>query len=130
MTPVSILILYGLFRLKHFLCDFILQTDWMALTKGKPGMEGYRALFSHTAIHAAGTLVIVLMFAPSLWWLGPLDFALHSAIDRLKGYLTYSRGWKPSDTIFWWTFGMDQEAHNFTHLAYIVLIVLHRGLIA
>ena len=130
MTPVSILILYGLFRLKHFLCDFILQTDWMALTKGKPGMEGYRALFSHTAIHAAGTLVIVLMFAPSLWWLGPLDFVLHSAIDRLKGYLTYSRGWMPSDTIFWWTFGMDQEAHNFTHLAYIVLIVLHRGLIA
>lgn len=127
MTPVSILVLYALFRLKHFLCDFILQTDWMALTKGKPGMEGYKALFSHTAIHAAGTLIIVLIYAPSLWWLGPLDFVIHSIIDRIKGYLTFTRAWKPTDKIFWWSFAMDQEAHNFTHLGYIVLIVLHKG---
>jgi hypothetical protein len=45
----------------------------MALTKGKPGWEGYRALFSHTAIHALGTFLIVLVFAPAYggwdWWI-------------------------------------------------------------
>lgn len=127
MSPLAIIILYAAFRLKHFVCDFMLQTDWMALTKGKPGFEGYKALFSHTGIHALGTLIIVLIFAPSLWWLGPLDFVIHSLIDRTKGWLTFHKGWKPSDTIFWWAFGVDQEAHNFTHLAYVVLIVMHLG---
>lgn len=124
MTPISLILLYVLFRIKHFACDFLLQTDWMALTKGKPGREGYQALFIHAFIHAIGTFVIVMMFAPSLWWLGPLDFVVHSVIDRIKGYFTYKRGWTPKDTIFWWTLGADQEAHNFTHLAYIVIIYM------
>ncbi len=127
MSPLAIIVLYALFRLKHFACDFMLQTDWMALTKGKPGAEGYKALFTHTAIHALGTLVIVLAFAPDLWWLAPLDLVIHSIIDRIKGSLTYNLQWKPSEKIFWWTFGLDQEAHNFTHLAYIIVIVAHLG---
>jgi hypothetical protein len=127
MSPVLIVILYAAFRVKHFLSDFIFQTDWMALTKGKPGMEGYKALFSHCGVHAFFTLIIVLIFAPSLWWLAPVDFVIHSMIDRTKGWLTFQRAWKPSDKIFWWSFGIDQEAHNFTHLAYIIIIVIHQG---
>jgi hypothetical protein len=122
MDPLSLALLYILFRLKHFSCDFLLQTDWMALTKGKPGKEGYTALFTHTAIHAVGTLAVTVIFAPALWWLGLVDLALHSAIDRVKGIFTYRRNWTPKDTIFWWTLGADQEAHNFTHFAYIVVI--------
>ena len=127
MPLLTLIILYICFRIKHFACDFLLQTDWMALTKGKPGKDGYKALFSHTFIHALGTFVIVMIFAPSLWWLGPVDFIIHSAVDRLKGVQTYKHGWGPGDTIFWWTFGLDQEAHNFTHLAYIIIIVLGAG---
>ena len=127
MTPLLLLSLYICFRLKQFVCDFMLQTDWMALTKGKPGWEGYRALFSHTAIHAHGTFLIVLVFAPGLWWLGLVDFVIHSLIDRFKGMLTFHKNWKPSDSIFWWTFGMDQEAHNFTHIFYIALILAAKG---
>ena len=126
MSPLSLVIIYSLFRLKHFACDFLLQTDWMALTKGRPGMEGYRALFTHSAIHAIGTLVIVVIFTPALWWIGPLDFVVHSVIDRIKGYYTYKKGWTPKDTIFWWTLGADQEAHNFTHLGYIVIIYMYQ----
>lgn len=127
MTPIAILLLYIAFRLKQFLCDFLLQTDWMALTKGMPGAQGYRALFSHTATHGVVTALIMLVFAPSLWWLGPVDFVVHSLVDRFKGILTYQKGWKPADRLFWWSFGMDQEAHNFTHLAYICYIVLALG---
>lgn len=127
MTPLGLFTLYVVFRLKHFICDFMLQSDWMALSKGKPGKEGYSALFSHTIIHAIGTLLIVLVFAPELWWLALVDLAVHSVVDRLKGVLTFRRNWKPKDTIFWWTFGIDQELHNFTHMAYIIFIFIHKG---
>lgn len=125
MSPLSLVVLYLLFRFKHFACDFLLQTDWMALMKGKPGQEGYRALFTHSAIHAVGTLAIVVLFAPTLCWLGLVDFVIHSVIDRVKGVYTYKRGWTPKDTMFWWTLGADQEAHNLTHLAYIVIIYMY-----
>ncbi len=125
MDFLTLAILYVLFRIKHFACDFLLQNDWMALTKGKPGREGYSALLTHAGIHAAGTLAIVLAFAPALWWLGPVDFVVHAVVDRIKGLFTYRKGWTPKDTVFWWTLGADQEAHNFTHFAYIVIIWLH-----
>lgn len=129
MTPLSILLLYLAFRAKQFACDFLLQTDWMALNKGKPRIEGYKALLSHCLVHAGGTLVITLVFAPSLWWLALVDFAIHSLIDRFKGILSFERGWKYTDRWFWWSFGLDQEAHNLTHLAYLLIIVAQSGIV-
>lgn len=123
MILLDILILYIAFRLKHFTCDFILQTDWMALTKGQPGKEGYKALFTHTFIHAMGTLLVTAVLAPAFWWLAIVDFVLHSFIDRLKGLVTLRKEWTVKDTMFWWMFGLDQEAHNFTHLGFVIIIV-------
>ena len=127
MTTLSLLLLYLLFRLKHFVCDFMLQSDWMALSKGKVGREGYQALFTHTLIHAFGTFVVVMIFAPALWWLAILDFFVHSIIDRLKGVLTRKKNWKTNDTMFWWAFGVDQELHNLTHMAYLIVIFIYKG---
>lgn len=127
MSPLFLVLLYIAFRLKHFACDFLLQTDWMALTKGKPGKEGYRALFTHTTIHAMGTLIIVMIFAPALWWLAFVDFIVHSVVDRIKGKITLNNNLTPKDTMFWWAFGLDQELHNFTHFIYICLIFVYKG---
>lgn len=127
MTPFGLFILYVVFRLKHFTCDFMLQSDWMALNKGKPGAQGYKALMSHTVVHAAGTLLVVLIFAPALWWLALVDLIVHSIVDRFKGVLTLNKGWKTKDTMFWWAFGVDQELHNLTHVAFIVVIFAHKG---
>lgn len=129
MTLFSVLALYMLFRVKQFVCDFLLQTDWMAMNKGKPGMEGYKALVSHCLVHAVGTLLITLLFAPSLWWLGLVDFIIHSLVDRFKGIITYEKGWKYTDRWFWWTFGLDQEAHNITHMVYLLIIIAHTGIV-
>jgi hypothetical protein len=127
MTLLAILALYLAFRLKQFICDFLLQNDWMALNKGKPGWEGYRALLSHAAVHGVGTTAIMVLFAPSFWWLGVADFIVHGLVDRLKGIYSYQKGWSYKDRWFWWSFGLDQEAHNLTHLAYMLIIVVHMG---
>jgi len=127
MTPFTLLLLYLVFRLKHFACDFLLQTDWMALTKGCCGKEGYKALLIHSFIHALATFIIVLIIAPSLWWLALVDFVIHALIDRVKGRITTAKKWTSKDTAFWWAFGVDQELHNLTHVAYIALIFMHKG---
>ena len=127
MTPLEILLLYIAFRLKQYACDFLLQTDWMALHKGQPGKEGYKALFTHTAFHLGGTFILAMILAPSFWWLAFVDFVVHSVVDRVQGVISYKKGWAYTDKMFWWSFGLDQEAHNFTHLAYIMIIVVYSG---
>ncbi len=127
MTLLTLLYLYIGFRIKHFLCDFLFQTDWMALTKGIPGAEGRKALLIHAFIHGIGTFALTMIFAPSLWWLGPLDFVVHGIVDRVKGMITYKRQWTPKSTKFWWAIGFDQEMHNYTHLVYMLLIITALG---
>lgn len=128
MDLVDILLLYLAFRAKQVICDFFLQTGWMASVKGEPfNMGGARALGMHAGIHAAFTFLLVVLFAPSLWWLGIVDFVVHAAIDRIKAMVTTRHGWTYKDSRYWWAFGLDQEAHNLTHLIYIIAIILHNG---
>lgn len=127
MTLATLLALYLAFRIKQVLCDFFLQTGWMALNKGNPGWSGYKPLFVHASIHGVGTLLIFALFCPQLWWFCFIDFVVHSLVDRLKALLTQQQNWTPTNWKFWWSFGLDQEAHNLTHLAYILIIIVQLG---
>jgi hypothetical protein len=128
MTLTGILVLYLAFRAKQLICDFFLQSSWMALVKGQPMQkDGSKALIFHAGIHAAFTLVLMLIFAPTLWWLGIVDFIVHAAIDKTKVLINNKTGWTYKDNAYWWAYGIDQEAHNLTHLAYIIFIVVHSG---
>ncbi|MBI1215616.1 MAG: DUF3307 domain-containing protein [Alphaproteobacteria bacterium] len=128
MTLLNILVLYLAFRAKQVVCDFFLQTSWMANVKGSPfNMGGAKALGVHAAIHAAGTLALMLVFAPALWWLGAVDFIVHGLVDKIKGAITNKFGWTYKDTAYWWAFGIDQEVHNLTHLVYIIIVIVFSG---
>lgn len=127
MSLLTLLALYISFRLKQVICDFVLQTKWMAMYKGLPGWDGYRHLGKHAGVHGIGTLGIMLVFAPSLWWLGIVDFIVHGLIDRIKAVLTARLKLEPADSGFWWAIGIDQEMHNFTHLAYILFLIYMAG---
>lgn len=128
MTPFELLVLYLAFRAKQVICDYLLQTAWMATTKGAPfNLGGAKALGMHAGIHAAFTFLIVVLFAPSLWWLGIADFIIHATIDKISARITLRNNWTYKDTRYWWTMGLDQEAHNITHLIYIVIIVWVSG---
>lgn len=128
MTLTTILWLYLAFRAKQVICDFFLQTSWMAMTKGNPLKEGgARALSAHAGVHALGTLLITLVFSAKFWWLAAVDFLIHAGVDKLKASLNQKYAWTYKDAKYWWAFGLDQEAHNLTHLAYIILIVASSG---
>lgn len=112
--------MYLLFRLKHFMGDYLLQTSWMA--RGKERTEGWAtALFAHAGVHALGTMAIAAAFAPSMMILGTIDLFLHAGIDRAKASC---RWLTPNQPAFWWAHGIDQEAHHLTHFAYVLAITL------
>lgn len=129
MTLFDIFVLYLAFRAKQVICDFFLQTSWMANVKGNPfNMGGAKALGAHAGIHGAFTFLLMLLFAPKLWWIGAVDFLVHAFIDKVKGMITNKFGWTYKDFEYWWAFGVDQEAHNITHFVYIVAIVWAQGI--
>ena len=113
-------LLYAAFMVKHFLCDYPLQTAWMA--KGKGTVTGWQApLAAHAAMHAAGTLAIALATVPTLAWLALVDLVVHGTVDRTKSCAT--RGMSPGQPQFWWALGLDQCAHQATHFCFVIALL-------
>lgn len=111
------------FAAKHYLTDFVLQTDWMA--RGKERARGwFGPLLVHAGLHGLGTLLIVLLARPELWWLAPADFAIHAVIDRAKALASLRLRWPVSDPRFWWLMGFDQFLHQVTNIVVGTLIVV------
>ena len=124
MPLLDIFILYCVFRIKQLFCDYFLQTSNMALNKGRPfNQGGFFPLVMHAGIHGIVTIVLMMYFAPILWWLGCVDFIIHGAVDKATAHIGLRKKWTPNEPQFWWALGIDQEIHNFTHLGFIVCVV-------
>ncbi|UDF31768.1 UNVERIFIED_ORG: DUF3307 domain-containing protein (plasmid) [Roseateles sp. XES5] len=109
------------FLAKHFLADFLLQTDWMAAGKERP--RGWLPpLAAHAGVHGALTAALFLAVSPSLAWLGLVDAVVHGILDRLKSIANRHLQVTPRQTGFWWLFGADQTLHHLTHLGLAVLL--------
>jgi hypothetical protein len=76
----------------HLIGDFVLQNDWMARNKSKPGLHGWWACFIHCWLYAAAVATCVVQGGwetpePYTGWqtwfcaLG-IAFATHLPIDR------------------------------------------------
>lgn len=120
---VTIIALYLAFRAKQFLCDYPLQTTWMALGKGK-ATQWFSPLVVHAGIHGAATALICAIANPAFIWLGAVDMVIHFTVDRIKACPSIGGRFNPSQPYFWWALGADQEAHNLTHFAFIVILLL------
>lgn len=109
------------FLIKHFLADFLLQTDWMAAGKDRP--KGWLLpLAAHAGVHGAMTAALFLAVAPPLAWLGLADMLVHGIIDRLKSISTRRSALTPRQTAFWWLFGLDQSLHHLTHIVLAIVL--------
>ncbi len=113
--------LFAAFSVKHLLADYVLQTA--AMVRGKEAESHWlRPLSTHAAIHGGGTLLLTLAAGPAFWWLAPVDFAVHGAIDRTKSIIGGHGRWLPEEPRFWWLHGADQALHHLTHFAFVLLL--------
>jgi Protein of unknown function (DUF3307) len=121
-----LVVLSLIFIIKHFVADFLLQTSWMAL--GKERAEHWiLPLSAHAGIHAAATFLIVTALMPRLYWLAAVDFVIHFTIDRSKALISRAANTDPTKATFWWLLGFDQALHQFTDLAFVVVLAVALG---
>lgn len=115
MTEIqAVLACFVILQIKHFVADFVWQTDRMVLEKG---IYGARYGLYHSGIQALGTF---LAFA----WLHPLlglttaiiDFVAHYHIDWAKININRKYNYTPKDHKFWFWLGLDQLAHQLTYV--------------
>lgn len=116
------LLLLTLLEIKHFLADWVLQTDYQIENKGKYLHPGG---VQHSLTHAILTQCIVLWFGYDLsiaFAVAFSDFVVHYHVDWAKQNL--SSGLTPADKRFWMLIGADQLLHHLTYIA-ITLVVAH-----
>jgi len=104
---------------KHFVCDFPLQTSpWMYRNKG---IYMHPGGIAHSAVHAIGTWLVLAYFIGAQAWLyALLDFIVHYHIDWAKLQLNKRFGLRPDNSNwFWILLGLDQLAH---HITYFVIV--------
>ncbi|HEY1709267.1 MAG TPA: DUF3307 domain-containing protein [Rhizomicrobium sp.] len=118
------LVLWALlaFQLKHFLCDFVLQTKFQVDTKK---VYGHFGGLLHAGLHAVFTLPIVIVMGASttivvLLFIGEL--LLHYHVDWLKGQIDIWSGWTEKDHSYWIVFGADQLMHQITYVGVVALL--------
>jgi hypothetical protein len=93
MTLIGLLIA---FQIKHFVCDYLLQGEYML---GKFKKEGWiLPLSAHCGAHFLGTFAILMAIgsdvdtAVALGW---FDFGVHFLMDRVKASPALMGRWKP-----------------------------------
>ncbi len=130
-TNLLILVLV-LFQLKHFVADFpLLQTAYMAMGKGKPGLSFILPLASHCLVHTFLSLLIIVPLRPEVAWIAIVEFIAHFLIDRMKSTYKLPAGqWTVEEkgkylSKYYLAFGMDQLAHNLCYSAMIYVIFSH-----
>ena len=126
MTELQIIFtLLILFQIKHFVCDYPLQTPYM-LGKFKES-DWKLPLLAHTGTHASATFVIVMLFTASVTiavLAAIFDLLVHSVMDRVKASPKMLGRYDIKDKRFWWSLGFDQLIHHVTHYLIILGVVL------
>ena len=129
----EIFTLLVLFQLKHFVCDYPLQTQYML---GKANATNWiKPLAAHAFIHLSGTWIVLHLYGMifsldynkyifTIVALSLADFIIHFTVDRIKASPNLGGRWNPTQPYFWWALGADQMAHHLTHYLFIAIIVL------
>jgi hypothetical protein len=114
-------------QFKHFIADFVLQTPYQFLNKGKYGHPGG---VIHAAIHALGSIIAFLVIRPSLALGAAIvigEFIAHYHIDWLKERTVKVNQWVFPQSEFWWTFGADQALHQVTYVVIVATLAWGAG---
>jgi hypothetical protein len=123
-----ILLVLLILQLKHFVADFVVQSPYQFLNKGKYGHPGG---IIHAGIHSLASMLTFLVITPSVR-LGVAivvgEFIAHYHIDWLKERTVRRQKWVFPQSEFWWTFGADQALHQLTYLIIAAVLAWGAGL--
>jgi hypothetical protein len=118
----TVIILLLLFSIKHFLADFVFQSNTMVQEKGTYGaMGGLQHAFTH-AMLTAFLLLPVIPVVMVVLKIAFIDGIIHYHIDWIKQKA--SKGYTPADKAFWFWLGLDQMLHYITYLVITAWVVI------
>jgi hypothetical protein len=113
-----------IFQVKHFACDFALQTQRQIQAKG---LYGQLAGMEHSGLHAVASLPALLFLtrSPSALVVVMLcEFLVHYHVDWSKARIDKSKGFSDTSTAYWVVFGLDQLIHQMTYLVIVLVFLL------
>ena len=118
------LVLWGLvlFEIKHYLCDFVLQTAYQYRNKG---IYGHPGGILHAGLHMMGSLPAVLILTKTAWLATALlasEFVLHYHIDWTKEQINKRCKLVVDKTLYWIVFGADQFLHQMTYVVFLAVL--------
>jgi hypothetical protein len=116
----------AIFQLKHFACDFLLQTPRQIRAKGN---YGQLAGLEHAGLHAVTSLPALLMLTRSpavMVTTIVCEFLVHYHVDWSKARIDRWKNFSETSTAYWGVFGFDQLLHQMTYLT-IVFVLLRLG---
>lgn len=127
---VGIMVLLFALQIKHFIGDFLVQTQYMSANKGRFLHPG--GLY-HAAIHAGLTLTL-LNGCLSMSWITTsivlFEFVFHYFVDFGKVNLNNKLGLTTNVPLYWSLLGFDQLLHQLSYLGMVWFIVTHYPAVA
>jgi len=125
MSQETVLVLWALlaFQAKHFVCDFVLQTEYQVRTKA---IYGHPGGFIHSGLHILGSIpALMILGAPvtTAALILVVEFAIHYHCDWTKAWVDRVFRWGPTKHLYWILFGTDQFVHQLTYLGIVYVLI-------
>lgn len=115
----GLVLILGLFVFKHFIADFVLQTDRHIAGKY---VYGRWAGIEHSLYHAILTIGVVIPFVSVsvAALIALIDLVVHYHLDYIKVRFGTQ---DPRKHSYWVWFGFDQMLHYLTYLVFVFKII-------
>ena len=121
MSTEAIIVLIVL-QIKHFVCDYPLQSQFMLQKANKDNW--IKPLLAHSLVHAIGTFLVFMFFDLKIALiLSIMDFILHFVVDRIKASPNIGNRWSMDKPQFWWALGLDQMAHHLINILFVIILI-------
>jgi hypothetical protein len=117
MGPLFLAML--IFQIKHFVCDFVLQTTSQIRAKGNYLEAGGLV---HAGLHMVGSLPALLVLSRNPAMIGLLlvaEFLIHYHTDWGKAQIDRRLRLNDTNSLYWAIFGTDQLIHQLTYVGMI-----------
>jgi hypothetical protein len=126
-SSAALIAVFAILQIKHFVFDYVVQTPYQFLNKGKYGHPGG---IVHAGLQALGTILAFFAITPTLAVGVAIvvgEFIVHYHIDWTKERWLRIGGYTTNDGAYWRIYGADQLAHQLT---YVVIAAILAGQMA